>query len=100
MMYFGDYTLFYNSLPIPGWLLVLAIFWTVPWKGVALWRAARNHQRGWFVILLVFNSLGILEIIYLKFWQKECSYCSLGEGPEDNILQQEDKQNNNVNLPS
>jgi methionyl-tRNA synthetase len=34
-------------------------------KGLALWRAGRNDQRGWFVALLLVNTLGILELIYL-----------------------------------
>jgi hypothetical protein len=39
--------------------------WSLAWKGVALWRAARAGQRGWFVALLVINTLGVLEILYL-----------------------------------
>lgn len=34
-------------------------------KGFALWRAGRNNHGGWFLALLVVNSLGILEILYL-----------------------------------
>ena len=34
-------------------------------KGFALWRAGRNNHGGWFVALLVFNTLGILEVLYL-----------------------------------
>jgi len=44
---------------------ILALIWTVPWKGVALWRAARNGQKWWFMALLVINTLAILEIIYI-----------------------------------
>lgn len=50
-----------------GWLwiiLVLAV-WDIVWRGLALWRAGRNRQLGWFVVLLVINSVGILPIIYL-----------------------------------
>lgn len=71
MMYFGDYTAFYNSLPFPWWLLVVILIWTLPWKGMALWKAARHHQLIWFVVLLLVNSLGILEILYIKFWQRK-----------------------------
>lgn len=46
-------------------------FWSVIWKGIALWKAAGNKQRIWFIILLVVNTAGILEIIYLKFFQKK-----------------------------
>lgn len=34
-------------------------------KGVALWRAARNGHKGWFIAMLIVNLMGILEIIYL-----------------------------------
>ena len=46
-------------------LLVLIIFWILPWKGVALWKAARLEDKWWFVALLVLNTLAILEIIYI-----------------------------------
>lgn len=51
-------------------IVVLVVAWSVVWKGVALYRAARNEQKVWFVILLVVNTVGILEIIYLLFFSK------------------------------
>lgn len=41
--------------------------WTLFWKGMALWHAGRRHQPVWFVVLLLVNTLGILEIAYLFF---------------------------------
>jgi len=38
-------------------------------KGFALWKAGRNNQPYWFVALLIVNSLGILPLIYLIFFQ-------------------------------
>lgn len=52
-------------------LLALVVLWSLFWKGIALWQAARNSQKYWFVALLVVNSLGILEVCYLVFWQKK-----------------------------
>lgn len=52
------------------WILIVAAIWTIPWKGVALWRAARNQSIIWFVILLVVNTLAILDIIYIFFFSK------------------------------
>ena len=46
-------------------LLLLIVIWTLFWKGHALWHASRRGQTWWFVIMLVVNSAGILEIIYL-----------------------------------
>ena len=52
-------------------LLFLVIIWTLVWKGLALWRAASLRQKPWFIALLVINTLGILEIIYLFFIAKK-----------------------------
>jgi len=51
--------------------LIALIVWSVFWKGLALWHSAINRQKYWFVFLLVVNTAGILEIIYLKFFQKK-----------------------------
>lgn len=45
--------------------LLLAILWTLPWKGWALWLSARNTHKWWFVVLLILNTLAILDIIYI-----------------------------------
>ncbi len=39
--------------------------WSLFWKGLALWHSARKDQYKWFIALLVINTIGILEIIYL-----------------------------------
>lgn len=59
----------FNSGLIP-WLpfMAPAVVWALFWKGIALYKAARNEQKGWFVTLLLLNTLGILEIIYLLFF--------------------------------
>ncbi len=54
-----------------GWLIVLALIWSLVWKGMALWHSARSSQRNWFIALLVINTLGILEIIYLLGFKKQ-----------------------------
>lgn len=46
---------------------VLVLLWALVWKGIALWKAALKRQVVWFAVLLGFNSLGILEIVYV-FW--------------------------------
>jgi len=53
---------------LPLWMsivLLIAIIWSAAWKGVALWRAGGNRHLAWFVVLFIFNTLGILEIIYI-----------------------------------
>ena len=54
-------------------LIVAVALWTVAVKGFALWHAARNSQKWWFVALLVINTLGILEVIYLVWFRKNSS---------------------------
>ena len=39
--------------------------WEVIWKGVALWKAARNNDLAWFICIIVFNTVGILPIVYI-----------------------------------
>ena len=53
--------LFFLLLP----LIPLLIVWSVFWKGLALWHAGRRGEHWWFVLLLILNTLGVLEIIYL-----------------------------------
>jgi len=51
-------------------IIVLGI-WSLIWKGFALWKAGRNNQLKWFIAILILNTVGILPIIYLKFYQKK-----------------------------
>jgi len=50
--------------------LALIMIWVLPWKGVALWKAAKNGSKWWFVILLIVNTVGILEILYIFIFSK------------------------------
>jgi len=52
------------------WFIWLIILWAIPWKGVALWRAARNRHKKWFIALLLVNTMAILEIIYIFYFSK------------------------------
>ena len=47
------------------WVFLLAALWTLPWKAVALWKAARRGERGWFIALLLINTIGLFEIFYI-----------------------------------
>ena len=58
--------MFFNA-----WLIILMAVWILPWKGVALWRAAKNNHRRWFIALLVINTLAILEIVYIFYFSKK-----------------------------
>ncbi|MBP9711067.1 MAG: hypothetical protein KBD50_02310 [Candidatus Pacebacteria bacterium] len=53
-----------------SFLFFVLIAWSLFWKGLALWHASKKHQPWWFVIILLVNTAGILEIIYLFFVAK------------------------------
>ena len=52
------------------WLIPVLI-WTAIIKGYSLWRAGRNRQAAWFIVIFIINLVGILGLIYLAFFQKE-----------------------------
>jgi len=51
-------------------VLTLVSIWTFVWKGFALWKSAKKNHIVWFVALLIFNTLGILEILYIFVFSK------------------------------
>ena len=53
------------------WIILLLIVWTLPWKGVALWRAARNKHLIWFLVILILNTLAIVEIVYIFLFSEK-----------------------------
>ena len=50
---------------------IVIMLWSLFWKGKALWHAARKGETTWFVVILVVNTVGILEILYLYVFSKE-----------------------------
>ena len=54
-----------------AFVMGIIFVWVLVWKGLALWKAARNNDRWWFVALLVINLLGILEILYFVFSERK-----------------------------
>ncbi|MCH7883003.1 hypothetical protein IIA95_01140 [Patescibacteria group bacterium] len=62
------------------WLLLLLALWILPWKGVALWKAARKTDKWWFIAILIVNTLAILEILYIFIFSKRKSK----KPPEEN----------------
>ena len=68
---------FVNWLLANQWAYILIFAWDISWRLLAMWHAARQNQKIWFVALLLINSVGLLPLIYLvfvskkKFWVKE-----------------------------
>ena len=52
-------------------IIIVFVVWSSIWKGIALWKAARNNSLVWFIVLLLVNTLGILEIIYIFGFSKQ-----------------------------
>ncbi len=67
MNYWGAGT--FSSLQM--WFLGPLVVWSLIWKGWALWRAARAGSKPWFVALLIVNTVGILEILYIFVFSKK-----------------------------
>ncbi len=53
-----------------GFFALLIAAWSLAWKGWSLWLAARKGSKPWFVALLVLNTLGILDILYIYVFSK------------------------------
>jgi divalent metal cation (Fe/Co/Zn/Cd) transporter len=51
-------------------LFLVIILWDLMWKGIGLWKAARNEDKYWFIAILIINSLGIVPILYIYVFQK------------------------------
>lgn len=59
-----------TTLEDPRYLIPLLI-WSLIWKGISLWKCGRNNQMKWFLVLLVINTVGILEIMYIVWFQRD-----------------------------
>lgn len=76
-----------NNIPQNFFIVAyIILIWTIIWKGIALWRAAKYGQRNWFISILVLNppvftTLGILEIVYLfRFAKKRMTILEIKSG--------------------
>ena len=58
-------------LGVSMFILCIVLLWSVVWKGFALWKSAKHGQMIWFIVLLVVNTAGILDIIYILFFQRK-----------------------------
>ena len=65
---FGGFT-----SPGMGILLAIVLIWSLVWKGLALWKAGRAGSKPWFIVLLVVNTVGILEILYIYVFSRKSS---------------------------
>jgi sorbitol-specific phosphotransferase system component IIC len=65
---------FYLLHDCPVWfpvLISLLVIWDTVWKVIGMWKSARNNQLAWFICIAVFNTIGILPIVYLLTRRKK-----------------------------
>ncbi len=60
-----------NMLYANIWFYVPVMIWVLFWKGCALWFAVKNEKKWWFLALLVLNTFGLLEIVYIFIISKK-----------------------------
>jgi hypothetical protein len=53
------------------WAILIVAVWEVVWKAIALWKSARNGHLIWFICIVIFNTVGILPIIYIFGFSKK-----------------------------
>lgn len=58
-----------SNIPVPA--VAFLVVWDLVWKASGMWYALKNNQRNWFIAIFVLNTVGILPIVYLKFFQKK-----------------------------
>ena len=46
-------------------LIILVTVWDIYWKFQSLWIASKYGEKGWFFLILIFNTAGLLPIYYL-----------------------------------
>jgi len=66
-----NYQQYLDLINAHPFLFALLAAWTIAWKGIALWKAAQNKSKPWFVVLLVLNTVGLLEIIYVFYFSNK-----------------------------
>ena len=65
-------------------VLAIVLVWSFAIKGVALWTSARKGHKVWFVVFLLINDIGVLELIYLTWFSKE-KHAVLDISPEPSV---------------
>ncbi len=52
-------------------LLFVIYLWSLPWKGVALWKSAGKKHLKWFIALILVNTAGLLDALYIFYFSKK-----------------------------
>lgn len=71
--YWNSYAGAFAPGVLTGWFSAFVVplaAWSLFWMGMALWKAARNGSKPWFIVLLLIHTLGILDILYYFVFSK------------------------------
>lgn len=86
------------EVPIAGeWWMFVVFAWVIIWKGMALWKAAQKDAKWWFVALLLINTFGILDILYIYVFSERGQKVKVYDAPSshkgttDGQVKQEEK---------
>ncbi len=71
MLSYSEYIDMANLITQNRYIFFALLVWTAIWKGLALWKAARSGSKPWYVALLLINTIGLLEIVYIFFFSKK-----------------------------
>lgn len=52
-------------------IILIVVLWDVVWKLIAMWKAGRNNHLAWFICIAIFNTMGILPIIYILLFRNK-----------------------------
>ena len=69
-------------MPFLGGLIILMPI-VFALKGFALWHAAKRGELWWFIALLVINTMGILELVYIIGFLKKNPLEMVGIGKKE-----------------
>ncbi|MBS3079868.1 hypothetical protein J4221_00180 [Candidatus Pacearchaeota archaeon] len=58
------------SLTLAIIILAIVAIWSIIWKGIALWKSAKKNHLVWFIVFLITNTIGILEILYIYIFSE------------------------------
>ncbi|OOO00830.1 MAG: hypothetical protein USCGTAYLOR_02979 [Chromatiales bacterium USCg_Taylor] len=74
---------------------MVLFFWVLIWKGWALWIAATKRHKVWFVLLLFFNTLGLLDMLYIFIVSKSGRVKYLpGVTSAEHVIEETEKREN------
>lgn len=57
--------------PLIKTIIIIVLAFDVIMKLIAMWKSAQNNHLIWFICLAIFNTIGILPIVYLIMYRNK-----------------------------